>query len=323
MRDVARHAGVSVATVSRFLSGKSRIANPTKAKVANSIEALRFVPNAAARAINSGRSYFVGALVPTLDHAIFSRFLSSLEEGLVESGLSLTVGTTGGDPEMELIRASNLLELGVEGLIVIGAKRADGFEQLLKLHDIPTISTSTYDPEYHTPTIGYDNFSAARLAVEHLRELGHRRVASISGPVANNDRTAARLEAVRESKFEKHIHLETAVDLEEASAAAQTILAKHPDITGFVCLSDVIAQGVIHGCDLTKMKIPSDVSVVSIDDLPFASFLSPALTTVHLPVGRMGKVVAQEIGNWINSGVRPSHQELESHLIIRGSATRF
>lgn len=323
MRDVAQHAGVSVATVSRFLSGKSRISNQTQAKVAESIEALKFVPSAAARAINSGRSYLVGALVPTLDHAIFSRFLSSLEEELVLSGLLLTVGTTDGDPQKELIRARNLLDLGVEGLIVTGAQRADGFAKLAELYDVPVISTSIYDPVHHTPTVGYDNRAAARLAVEHLRDLGHRKVASISGPTTNNDRTSARLEAVQAAKFEKHVHLETAIDLEAASRAIQTILVKHPDVTGIVCLSDVIAQGVMHGCGSMKLNVPSDVSVVSIDDLPFASFLLPALTTVHLPVGQMGRVVAQDIGNWINSGIRPSHKELESQLIIRDSATRI
>jgi LacI family transcriptional regulator len=181
LRDVAKAAGVSVATVSRVLNAPALVSGETRDRVLSVIETLHFVPSAAARAINSGRTRMVGALVPTLDNAIFARFLSSLEEGLGNFGLSLVVATTDGNDETEAAKAERLVNIGVEALIVSGITHSARFDELIQRTQLPAVATSYFDPAYHLPTVGYDNAAAAALALDHLIALGHRDIASFMG----------------------------------------------------------------------------------------------------------------------------------------------
>ncbi len=321
MRDVAQHAGVSVATVSRVLSGTAKVSSETHSRVTNAINHLSFVPSAAARAINSGRTHLIGALVPTLDHAIFSRFLNAMEETLSENGLSLVVATTDESADKELQRARDLLNLGIEGLVVSGITRANGFMEMVGHHDVPVIATSYYDPANALPTIGYDNAVAARRAADHLLQTGHRRIAVLSPSPDNNDRTRTRLEAVRNAEFNE---LTVAYSELATGAAMQSVgrlMSARHNFTAILCLSDVLAHAALWYCAAKDIDVPHDLAVVGIDDLPGSPFLSPPLSSVHLPVAEMGKKTARAMADWVNNGVAASHHELTTRLVVRRSTT--
>lgn len=320
MRDVARHAGVSVATVSRVMSGASNVAGATQAKVQRAIDTLEFVPSAAARAINSGRTYMVGALVPTLDHAIFSRFLDALELTLAEHGFSLVVATTNDDPEREAQRALDLLNLGVEGFVVSGITRCATFGALIKRHKTPVIATSYFDPDSETPTIGYDNGTAAQQALQHLIDMGHEDILVLSGPAWNNDRTKARLDALTGCTQARLTVREIPVTV---AAAADHVAAIPAPITALLCLSDVLAQGAMHGLRRRGLEVPDDISVIGIDDLPSSQSLWPPLSSVHLPVRRMGACAGETLARWIETGERAAPINLETRLEPRASVRRI
>ncbi|MEL7182267.1 MAG: LacI family DNA-binding transcriptional regulator [Pseudomonadota bacterium] len=323
VRDVAQAAGVSVATVSRVMNNTAGVSARTLARVSAAVEALNFVPRPAARAINSGRTHLVGALVPTLDHAIFSRFLNALETELTLHGLSLVVATTDNDPERELARAQGLLDLGAEGLIVSGVTRAPGFEGLRARHGVPVVATSTFQPDAEVPTIGYDNRAAARLALDHLWSLGHRRIAVLSGPVAGNDRTHARVSALRAAAGEGLILSEVSLSVAAAAEAMSDLWAAHPHITALLCLSDVLAQGALFRCQAMGVAVPGALSIIGIDDLPSSASTTPPLTSVHLPVGRMGQIAGQRLARWVEQEEPTVPEQLSAHLIVRQSTGPF
>ncbi|MEO1531178.1 MAG: LacI family DNA-binding transcriptional regulator [Pseudomonadota bacterium] len=319
LRDVARRSGVSVATVSRVLNAPMRVSQATRERVQSAITELRFFPSAAARAINSGRTRLVGALVPTLDNAIFARFLEALEGGLAERGLSLVVATTNGDPEREAAKAQSLIDCGAEGLVLSGVTRAASFDALVERAQMPVIATSYFDPDYRYPTIGYENGTVARIALSHLIDLGHREIAVLHGPVHNNDRTRARLQGLEPPKNITLSHWETDLSVGGGSAAVDRLLSGHMP-TAILCLSDVLATGALYALHRHGIAVPEQTSVMGIDDLPSSAFTRPALTTVRLQVREMGAATAEALADWIEEGHRPEPRDLGPKLIVRETA---
>ncbi|WP_305987637.1 LacI family DNA-binding transcriptional regulator [Roseibium sp. MMSF_3544] len=324
LRDVAKLAKVSVATVSRVLNSPDSVSENTRAIVDSAIAQLRFVPSAAARAINSGRSRVVGALVPTLDHAIFARYLAALEQTLSEYRLSLVVATTSGDPTIEAQKAQTLVDIGAEGLIVSGITHEPELYELIERCQLPAVATSYYDPEFLLPTIGYDNAGAGRIALEHLISLGHSKIAVVHGSLTSNDRTLARIRGLEGHDDAELIYFEADLSVEDGCKAAQSILSATQQPTAVLCLSDVLATGVLYELKRKGISVPEAISVIGIDDLPGSAHTSPSLTTVHLPVVRMGQATAVAISEWIENGTEPSEKLFETDLVIREStSSRF
>ena len=320
LRDVAQASGVSVATVSRVLNAPASVSTLTRERVEIAIDSLRFMRSPAARAINSGRTRAVAALVPTLDHAIFARFLGAMETRLGELGLSLLVATTGGDPELENRKAWGLVEIGAEGLIVSGVSHSDGLIRLIERHDLPIVATSYFDPAAVMPTIGYDNRAVVRTALDHLFGLGHRRIGVLHGPLEGNDRTQARLDALTEvdSGMSLSFHQGDLGVGGGCRATAQALaLAERP--TALLCLSDVVALGAMFELQRSGLTIPDDMSVIGIDDLSWSKHSAPGLTSVSLPVSEMGADAAAALASWIETQERPEHRILTHRLIPRGS----
>ncbi|WP_299475535.1 LacI family DNA-binding transcriptional regulator [uncultured Roseibium sp.] len=321
LRDVAKLANVSVATVSRVLNSPDSVAKNTKAVVDAAIAELRFVPSAAARAINSGRSRFVGALVPTLDHAIFARYLAALEQTLSDYRLSLVVATTNGDAAVEAQKAQTLVDIGAEGLVISGITHERELYELIERCQLPSVATSYYDPDFLLPTIGYDNVDAGRIALEHLLSLGHSAIAVVHGSLTSNDRTLARIKGLEGHDDAQMSFLEADLSVEAGCAAARQILSGKQRATAVLCLSDVLATGVLYELNRQGVSVPQDISIVGIDDLPGSAHTTPGLTTVHLPVVRMGHATAVAISEWIENGVVPAEKLFDTDLIIRGSTS--
>lgn len=320
LRDVARTAEVSVATVSRVLNSPDVVNETTRARVEGVIEELGFVRSAAARAINSGRTRLLGALIPTLDSDIFSLTVNSIEQTLVEHGLSLIVATTDDDPEREARKAQELLDVGVEGIFLTGVDHSEALYDLLHRTRVPTVAISYYDEAYHLPTVGYDNRMAAQMACTHLTEHGHRRIAVVHGPLAGNDRTAARIDGARAALAGRSCRLyETDLSVEGGVKAVQRIVADQPRCDAIFCMSDVMAFGVLNELLRLGIAVPKDLSVISIHDLPASEYTFPPLTTVHLPARQMGRKAAESLAAWVEHDMRPEPVHLASRLILRGS----
>ncbi|MEW2915084.1 LacI family DNA-binding transcriptional regulator [Leisingera sp. JC11] len=320
LRDVASAAGVSVATVSRVMNAPETVAEATRKKVEEAMNSLHWVPSAAARAINTGRTRFVGALVPTLDNAIFARVLASMESRLATHRLSLVVATTDNDPDQEAEKAKGLVDIGAEGLLVSGITHAEEFYSLIERCQLPAISTSFYDPGFRLPTIGYDNAAAARTALTHLTDLGHRRIAVVHGPSASNDRTRARIDGLEGHSPKPDLSFcEVPLSIAGGCEAGRGILQAEAQPSAVLCLSDVLASGVLFELQRQGVSVPQEISVMGLDDLAGSAHLYPELTTVHLPVSRMGTVAADAIASWVETQKVPEPSLLKSDLVVRSS----
>jgi LacI family transcriptional regulator len=325
VRELAQATGLSVATISRVLNDSIQVSGAARAAVKKAIRQTGYSRNPAARALSTKRSRTIGAIIPTFAHSIFATFLNAIEKELAQHGYALVVATTGGDSVTETRRASDLIDLGAEGLIVSGAQHSKEFLKLVKSRSIPVVATSIYKPKSSLPTIGYDNYALGRTAIEHLLDLGHRRIAVVFGPLATNDRTALRLEGVRAGVNQKQTlrFFETGLDVVGGTQAAQAALNTiewRP--SAFLCLSDVLALGVLFEAQRRQLRVPKDLSLMGFDDLDWAKVCEPSLTTVALPTVEMGQQAARALVNKLDHGAKLGSICLEAALVVRDSTAR-
>ncbi len=318
LKDVAHTANVSVATVSRVLNDSPNVTKKTKDHVNNVIQELSFSPSPMARALNTGRTRTVGALVPTLDHAIFSKFLGALEKQLSSHKHSLVISTTNGSPQTEFEQATALLNMGAEALIVSGKTRSQEFDALVKRFNVPVIITSYYDPKADYPSIGYDNAAISKLALDHFIEKKYTAVTVIHGPTSDNDRTRDRLRGIKsDNRFNDVTYMEAELSVDGGCQATNEIISSNQKPNVIFCLSDVLALGVIFELQRNNINIPNDIAVMGFDNLEWAEHTVPPLTSIELSVKDMGKHAADEVCHFLNSGKPINNIKLSGHLLKR------
>jgi LacI family transcriptional regulator len=323
IEEVARLAGVSTATVSRVLSRPEVVRNQTREQVMAAIAKLDYQPDAAARALASGRTHTVGCVIPTLDHAIFARSTQAMQTTLAQAGYQLLVASHEYDPaiEFELVRA--LQQRGVDALVLVGTDHAPRLWKALSAWRKPTLLTWSCDPRL--PSLGFDNEGAAQMAASHLLELGHRYIGVISGFTAHNDRAHSRIAGVRKSLTKAGLSLpanfvtEQAFNLEGGRLGLRQLMRLRRKPTAIFCGNDLLAVGAMLEAERMGLDVPSDLSICGIDNLEISEAINPGLTTVSLPTQDLGRIAAQYMLSAISGEIIAAKSLLPFELVVRGS----
>lgn len=325
IRDVARQAGVSIASVSRALNSPTSGSADLRVRIEAAATALGYIPHAAARALSSRRTQTIGAIVPTVDNAMFARGIESLQRHLSLQGYLLLLATSGYDPDVEHRQAQNMISRGVDGLILRGGMHTDGLRHLLETHRIPFVNVGVYQPDKPAPCIGADNALAARRACDHLLGLGHRRIGMVAALLRHNDRASARVQGVKQALAQHGLaldprwYVEVPYHLDDARQAARTLLLQAEKPTALVCGNDVIAYGVLLEAERRGLQVPRDLSVIGFDDLAWSRHLRPSLTTMHLPIDEVWTRAGQYLINTLAGQPAVRHHEVDASLVVRES----
>ena len=321
--EVAAGAGVSISTVSRALAGSPHVHAELVARVRTAAAHLGYVPDQRARALVQRRSNSIGAVVPTIDNAIFARAIQALQTRLDAAGYRLLLAASEYDPARELAGVQALVEHSVDGLVLVGAEHHPGIVPLLAARQVPFVHTWTYDPAGPFATIGFDNRQAMRRVVEHVLSLGHRRVAMIAGIASGNDRAAARIEGLKDALAAHDLVAEAIVErpytVPEGRAAARLLLRRSPAPTALVCGNDVLAFGALAEAAAMGVVVPRSLSITGFDDLDLASHVVPPLTTMRVPSSAMGRLAAEHLLSCIAGGEPSNAVALDADLIVRGT----
>lgn len=324
IRDVASRAGVSTATVSRALSNPALVKPDTQMRIREAIAALGYVLDGSARALASGRAHTIGAIVPTLDNAIFARAVQGLQTTLSNSGYQLLIAAHEYNPDTEQALVRALLERSIDALLLVGTDHSPQTWDLIRGSRVPLLVTwSKTDLQ---PSIGFDNHQIGRLAAQHLLALGHRHLGVISGHCLHNDRARSRVEGFREALEQRGRQLpETHViqqpfGFEGGRAGLRALLALRPRPTGIFCGNDVLAMGCLFEAQALGIDVPGELSIVGCDNLPISSQLTPSLTTIHLPTHELGQHAAGLLLQWLASGQMPPNECLPIELVARGTS---
>ena len=328
LSDVAKVAGVSPATVSRVINSPEKVSAELRERVGAAVEKLHYVPDGAARALASRQSRTIGAVVPTLDIAIFAAGITALQERLSEAGYTLLLANAEYDPKKAAQEVRALVERGVDGLVLVGGSHAPDVYKLLLNRRIPYVNTYHYGSDKKHPCIGVDNRLAAGRVVDYLYDLGHRDFAVITSPVKDNDRIAARRDGFLEQlaaygvKAPARRVLEVPYTMADGRIALRSVVEGRRRITAVICTNDVLAIGALFECRALGVAVPQALSVTGFDDLDLAMHVDPALTTVHVPAREIGQRAADLILARIDQTEVPERVELAANLILRASTGR-
>lgn len=325
LADVARRAGVSTATVSRCLNSPDRVQQDTRDRVLAAVTDLGYSPNFGARALAARRTGTVGAIIPTMENAIFARGLQAFQQELAQSGLTLLVASSSYQPAREADQIRALVARGADALLLIGHDRDPGLYAFLERRGVPVMTAWVYDPDRDRPSIGFDNrLAMADLANEVIRQ-GHRRLAMISGPVDGNDRARARVDGVRTALQQNAMDpatltlIETAYSIANGAEAMSHLMSLTPRPTAVLCGNDVLAVGALGQVRDMGLDVPGDVSVTGFDDIELATVVTPPLTTVHVPHRDMGRLAAQGLIGMMSGGASAGPVRLPTQLCLRGT----
>jgi LacI family transcriptional regulator len=325
LADVARLARVSTATVSRALTQPEKVKAATAARIRQAVQALGYVAHGAARALASRRTHTIGAVIPTLDNAIFAHTVHGLQKALDDAGYTLLLACYEFDSGVESRVTQALIERGVDGLVLLGTTHHESVFEMIEMHQIPYVLTWALDAARRHPCVGFDNRAAAVRVTRHLLDLGHREFAMISGVTLGNERAAERLEGVRQALATRGLALgpgrvvEKPYTLTAGREGLREVLGGSPRPTAVVCGNDVLAIGALAECHALGLAVPGDVSVTGFDDLEMAAVVTPALTTVHFPTTDLGTFAGRHLLARLAGKPVESRTELPVELAVRAS----
>ena len=325
--DVAKLAQVSVATVSRTYSAPQVVKQEARQRVLQAAATLNYTPHPGARMLRSRKSFIVAAVIPTLDYAIFATLVNTFQDVMARAGHLVVVLAVGFDAENVAEKTRLLVERGAEALMFVGQINDPLLMTYLARHQLPVVSTYTFEPEAAFPSIGFDNAAAVRQTMSHLVQLGHREIMFLSGPQLNNDRQLARIREFNRFLKQEGIDpsgrvIECEYTFGRGADALRQIRNERPETTCVMCSSDVLAIGVLHESRRLKLRIPEDLSVTGFDDISFSAIADPSLTTVAVPTSEMGRLSAEALLRKLTSGEPVRSALLDTSLIVRDSTGR-
>jgi LacI family transcriptional regulator len=320
--DVARRAEVSIATVSRVLNGTTPVQAEKADRVRLAMEELQFVPRQAARVLASKRTNTIGLLLPEISGAFFSPMLKGIEAAAHEAGYDLLVHST---QQVETARR-RLGEHNTDGLLIFTNSLAS--RELHRLHSLnfPIVLLHQTPPDsLDIPVIAIENKDGAVMLIDHLIERhGRRRIVYLRGPEGHEDsvwRERGYREAleVHQIDFDPDLVSSGGFDDEEAFAAVQGLLSDGLDFDAVFAGDDDAAIGAMRALKLEGRLIPQDVAVVGFDDVPFARYLSPALTTIRAPIEQVGREAVRQLTRLMSGQPAEALTLMRTELVIRES----
>jgi LacI family transcriptional regulator len=325
IKDVARAAGVSTATVSHVLNKTRFVSEETRVRVERAIESCNYYPNANARSLASGRSHTLGLLISDISNPFFPELVKSIETVAFERGHEVILANTDYNDERTLSNVRRFIERKVAGVALMTSELDKGLiEELARCH-VPVVFLDIGSPGVCMSNIVVDYESGISEAISHLHWLGHRRIAYVGGP-ARLRSAARRLAAFRDSMAHQlpdstplEIY-EGDFRLEGGRRAAREMLGAGTLPTAVVVANDMMALGLMKEFHERGLHVPDDISIVGFDDIAFAELSNPPLTTVCLPRVELGRKAVEALMATIE---HPESRGVEinvaTYLILRDS----
>jgi len=326
LRDVARVAGVSTATVSRAMNNPAAVSEELRDRIASVVRHLGWVPHGAARALATRRTGTIGAVFPTLTHGDFARAIQALQHELSEAGYTLLLACSEYDVEQEYQQVRKLIERGVDALLLVGEAHHRDLAELLDKNRIPYVNTFVYNPSTHGTCVGPDNHKALHKLTRYLVGLGHRSFGVVAQSTDNNDRAQARLQGIRDALAEQSIAIQPRHfaqgywGINEGRQLFRRILAAKPWPTAVICGNAYLTVGALLESQQMGIAVPGEMSIVGYDDIEIMSELPIPITTVRVSSDEVGRRAARLLVAKIEGRPDETNYECDAEVIVRGSS---
>jgi LacI family transcriptional regulator len=322
IKDVAREAGVSVATVSRALNGAENVLPDTRQRILDVARALRYAPSGAARSLITRKTDTIGALLPDLHGEFFSELIRGIDQAARARGLHLLLSSSHDDAH-EAAAALRAMNGRVDGLVVMSPHADDDFLAQNLPHNLPAVLLNSGARRPSQRVFAVDNFGGAREMTEHLVRSGRRRIAFLGGPQANFEaRERERGYRAGLGHGDKPWVLEG--DFSEAGGhrAAAALLAlpvvDRPDAV--FAANDIMAIGLLGALQAAGVRVPEDMALAGFDDIPIARYVSPALTTMRVPIAALGSQALDALADALDGSATGAEATvMPVQLVVRRS----
>lgn len=323
IRDVADRAGVSVASVSRVLTGAGAVTDATRAKVREAVQALSYVPHSGARSLSTSRTDTVGVILPNLFGEFFSELIRGMDVAARANGLHLIVSSSH-DDAADAAAAIRSMRGRVDGLIVLSPHLDSANLAANLAGSLPVLLMNGGGEDTGRPSMSVDNVGGAVAAVQHLAGQGRTRIVHIGGPMGNleaRERRQGYEQAMAAAGLPTSV---TPGDFTQASghAAVTSLLASKTEVDAIFAGNDAMAVGALTALREAGLRCPQDVAVVGFDDVPIAALVQPGLTTLHIDIAQMGRRAMERLVGLIAAGGEASDAACETirpRLIVRQS----
>lgn len=296
IKDVAKAANVSIATVSRILNGQTGYSLKTKKKVLEIIEEMGYQPNAIARGLINKKTHTIGVLFPFLSGALVTELLRGIEKAASAHGSSVIVSHTESDEEKTMKYLQLLSEKRVDGIIFTSEVMTKQYYEFIKKMNVPVVLLSTKSEAFPIPYVKVDDFEAAYSATEYLIKKGHTEIGMISGPdtdvIAGKPRIEGFKKALQDHQIsfdDKNIVIREGFMFTEGKFGMLSMLDQNPDVTAIFAASDEMAIGAMFTAYQFGINVPDEISIIGYDNINLASMSIPPLTTVQQPFMEMGE----------------------------------
>lgn len=325
LKDIARAAGVNASTASRCLSGFQGVNEGTRQRVIQVAAAMKYRPNRVARGLVTGRSHTIALLISDIRNPFFAELARGAEDAANAAGSDLILCNSDFDAEKQMKYLRSLSEKRVDGILMnsVASLRREQLRQLADLH-LPIVLLNK--PEIRTEfcTVCADNFEGGRLAGAHLAQLGHRKIAHITGPKHHGnltERLGGFLAAMKSARLPAPLVLHGQNSFSGGYDLARTVFAKHPEITAIFAGNDAMAFGVGRAAAELNLQFPRDMSLIGFDDVDLAQVVSPPLTSIHAPKYEIGQVAVETLLKIVGRGGAgpPEQRILGVKLVVRKS----
>lgn len=326
IKDVAKAAGVSTATVSHVINHTRFVSEETKQKVLAVIDSCNYTPNAHARTLASGRSSTLGLIVSDIANPFFPEIIKSIQEQAIEHGYDVTLANTNYDPKRTVSCVQRLIEQRVGGVAIMTSEMDLELTRRLAARKVSVVFLDVGTVGPHESNINVNYEKGIRQGVEHLLALGHRHIAYISGP-SNLKSAERRRRAFTRTmkKYDDSLHttpliFEGDFHTTGGQRAAAEILRLTPRPTAILSANDLMAIGALRELKSAGLRVPQDISVIGFDDIPFAALADPPLTTIAIPAAEIGRAAVDALLHTISAEDNIGREiRVSTRLIVRES----
>jgi DNA-binding LacI/PurR family transcriptional regulator len=324
IKEVAKRAKVSTATVSRTINDSQKVKPGTAERVRKAIEELNFYPNTHARTLVSGRSRMLGLIISDITNPFYPELVKSFEDQAVERGQEVIIGNTDYNPKRMAGCVRRMVERKVDGVAIMTSEADPGLVTELTRRNIATVFMDTGKTGLHSANIRIDYAQGIHEAMQHLFSLNHRRIAFIAGPMnleSARTRRDAYLSGLKSRGFSDKAMVETGDHrIEGGAIAMKNLLKLSQPPTAVITSNDLTAIGALGAIHEAGLKVPEDFSLVGFDDISFAHLTQPPLTTVILSRTQLAVTAYAALEALLRKEEGP-HGEytIPTHLVLRGS----
>ena len=302
IKDIARAASVSHSTVSRALSDSPLVSADTKVRIKRLAHEMGYSPDAQARSLVMGRTRTIGVVVTTIADPFIAEIVQAIESTAHDNGYAVVLASSNAEPEREIAAVEMLQSKRVDGVIVTSSRVGALYQEYLDRLGVAVVLINSHREERgpYTFSVTVDNRHGGYLATEHLLRLGHSRIGYVTGP-ANHSDDVGRLEGYCQALVRNGLFFEPELVVpgngraEGGERALPVFMGLHEPPTAVFCYNDMTAMGLLCAARQAGLSVPRDLSIVGFDDIPFASYVCPPLTTIAQPKFEMGQQAVQMV----------------------------